>query len=1349
MFKEACCVAFKFPMKNRNLLFSSLLFLSLVGSATAQTVTLDAYSTGTNNTNNNAANATLIRVGGQDSDSGAGVTISSFTGYTTFDLDAAGFTESQLQTATFSLDFTMSVYQGSPDNLTIEYLGTFASGDHTVANVNGGDQSSGWITDSALNTVRSGAAAAGYIVTTATTLDSGSFGERYAVFRYSLNTTLGNGDNIQWDITDSGVNIPQLNITGASSSADDAIKIDFGATAPVSANWNQFSMASNTSTVSNLVRGSDGEPTTVGITVSGISGNGLNHLVGSGSTDASIYVDHIFAQNESPDDTLTITIFGLDDAQTYDLFGGFRRDSGAFEHVWTVGADVRTNVDTGGVVDGYEMFSGVSPSSGEITFTISDLDTSSDWASIAELTISSESFDTAPPVAFNQSVRTPPSTPREITLSGSGVNNLSYAVVSGPSSGMLSGTEPDLTYTPNGGFLGNDSFTFTVSDGESTSAEATVSITVAENGPNFIIFLTDDQGYNDLGVQGSPHILTPRIDTLASEGIRFTSGYVPSPVCGPCRAGILTGSYPIRIGEHNNQKFHHTEPHGDEIMIPELLKTVGYTSALIGKWHNSGQGTQDSSFNVGRGPIDQGFDYFYGTPSHNGVRAVDTGTNVKTSIVRADASGSAYADADLTQAEADQMIYNYTQEAMTFMENAHNTNQPFFLKLAHNMPHVSLATRQSYRDSATARGLDVYTAVVEELDWSLGAILDKLDELGIADNTFIIYCSDNGPWTQGPPISGSNLEGYYGSAFPLRGSKMRPLEGGPRVPYIVRWPGTVTADVVSDEIVTLMDLFPTFMDYAGVEIPEGLEIDGKSIRNLIEGTETVSPHDYYYYYCYTYLFAIRDTRWKLVLPRPNNPYGMSWWAKWIDRVDEVQLFDLDNDAEETTNLASQYPEVVKRLLDQVEVARLELGDKDRIGTGARFHADPMTRRPDVTAYINNAPAPYVEDPLAGLPSAVRTSLDAAYIRYDETGSYSSVELVWAYEDQGQVDASAWAVAEGGGSVSLGSKASSDTVEHELTGLNPFRKYVCRFICTDAIGSRWSIPAPINASSLEQIVFEIGIDFSDGGSTDGSGSETGWNVVNGNGTESIVYDSRTGNTLSGVSIQTTGVSSGEMTDADLGFGVADYGNYLDTPFSDLSANDGVWSSGTMTVVISGLDDAHCYDVQLLAMPATSTALTDLTIAAGGLSQVRTYASFRPYINQDAAPYTNSDYVLSSPFYSRPILVPAIFQNLTTDGAGSLTITLSDDEAMALNAIHITAKAMQPLATIANGSEFQFWVDPIPEGQAFHLRSSDDLQTFNPMVPALAITSETSQPVSLSIDTNEPKMFYRVHEGEGAN
>jgi arylsulfatase len=1404
----------------------------------AQVVTLSAYSSGTNNDGNNAANATLIRVGQQDSSG----TVLTFTGYTAFDLNASGLTEVELHSATYSLDFTLTSYQGSPTELTVEYLGTYASGDHTVANVNGGDQSSGWVTDVATNTIWSGTISAGNIVTTSMALDSHSFSNQYAVFRYSYvpGITGGSGGNIQWNIADSGDSIPQLMITADDDSDDPddsettvvEICIDFGATAPATDNWNQFSMSSSSTTFQNLIRLADGVATDVGLTVTGISGNGSNHLAGDGSSDSTIYVDHIYAQNESPNDTLTFTFTGLNDWVTYNLFGGFKRNHDAFEHVWTVGSDVRTNIYDGTNVDGYETFSGLLSSGGEFSFTISDLDASDDWASIAELTLTAiptgnvpptataQSVSTLPetsvaiilsgndwegsnltysvgslpvngtlttngslpylmytadggyagtdsftftvndgeaesdaatvsisvtnelPVAYAQSVRVKPDTPMSFTLSGTDPEGsaLTYTVDI-PSSGELSGTAPDLIYTPDSGYLGSDSFTFTVNDGLADSDPATVSITVASNGPNFIIFFTDDHGYNDLGCFGSPHILTPRIDQMATEGMRFTDGYVASPVCGPSRAGLLTGSYPIRIAEPANEKNHHSEPHTDEITIPELLKTAGYTSALIGKWHNSGQGTQDTSFYEGRGPIDQGFNYFYGTPSHNGTKAVDTGTNVKTSILRADTNGTTVADADLTQAEADYMIYNYTKEAQSFMTNSVNDNQPFFLWLAHNMPHVSLGARQDFRDSATERGLDVYTAVIEELDWSLGEVLDTLDELGITENTFVIFSADNGPWTQG------TLEGYYGSAFPLKGSKMRSLEGGPRVPFIVRWPGTIPTNTVSEEIVTTMDLFPTFMDYASVDIPDDLEIDGLSIRDLVEGTDTVSPHEYYYYYCYTYLSAIRDARWKLILPRRNSPSStwMKWWSGWQDRVDEVQLYDLDNDCEETTNVAAQYPAVVKRLLEQVEVARAELGDKDRIGSGARFF-DEDSLRPDIDLYNNNATQPYVDEPLTGLPRAEKTALGSAWVSYDGTGTYTSVELVWAYEDQGQEAASVWEAADGGGSADLGAIGSSDSIEYEITGLNPFFQVIFRFIFTDADGSLWSIPAPINPEVVETTAYKIGVDFSDGGSTAGSGSEPSWNVINGNDTVSAVIDLCTSNILDGVTILATGISGGELIDDDVGFGWGEYGNYLDTPFSDLSANDGVYSSSSMEIVISGVDDAYCYDVQVIAMPSADTTLTDVTIDAGSQSLVRTYASFRPYINTDPDPFTNSDDVLSSPFYSRPILVPAIFENVTTDGSGNLTITLSDDETMALNAIHITAKSMRPVIEVESSSTFNCWVNPVPEGKDFHVRQSTNLLAgFEVMDPALTITSETTQPLTLSVDPDNKTGFYRIIEG----
>ncbi|WP_372807246.1 sulfatase-like hydrolase/transferase [Pontiella sp.] len=272
--------------------------------------------------------------------------------------------------------------------------------------------------------------------------------------------------------------------SGGGSPAVIEIGIDFGATAPATAHWNPFLYdgTGGDTTVSNLVRLSDGVDSGVAITVTGIDNdNGLNHLQGSGSADASIYFDHIYGNDRDADDTLTFTISGLDDAQTYGLFGGFKRDSDLFEHIWTVGSDARTNTFDGTYVDGYETFGGLSPSGGEIVFSITDL-ANGDFASIAELTIFCAVTGNVPPSATAQQVTTLPDTPVAITLAGSDWegSNLTYAVVSPPARGALAtnGALPYLTYTPAAGYAGTDGFSFSVNDGEADSAPATVSISV-------------------------------------------------------------------------------------------------------------------------------------------------------------------------------------------------------------------------------------------------------------------------------------------------------------------------------------------------------------------------------------------------------------------------------------------------------------------------------------------------------------------------------------------------------------------------------------------------------------------------------------------------------------------------------------------------------------------------------------------------------------------------------------------------------------------------------------------------------------------------------------------------------
>ncbi|MCM8532623.1 MAG: sulfatase [Lentisphaeraceae bacterium] len=445
--------------------------------------------------------------------------------------------------------------------------------------------------------------------------------------------------------------------------------------------------------------------------------------------------------------------------------------------------------------------------------------------------------------------------------------------------------------------------------------------------PNIIVFLTDDQGYNDVACFGSPDIKTPNFDMMAAEGMRFTSAYVGSPVCGPSRSALMTGSYPIRIAEPGNTKALHTIPHTKELMIPEVLKKAGYKSALLGKWHAGNAKTQGD-------PLSQGFDYFYGTPKFNGVTKFIEQTKLRAPIMR----NREVEVKAIEQKEMDQLTTWYTEEAVKFISD--NKDEPFFLCVAHNMPHVPLGVSDKFRGKS-AGGL--YGDVIEELDWSMGEILKTLKNLDLDKKTLVVFVSDNGPWIE------KTIGDHAGHAEPLRGAKMKSSEGGPRVPCIMRWPGQIPAGKVSDAIVTTMDLLPTFTNLSGQSLPEGLTIDGKNILPLITGTTEKSPHDYYYYYCYTGLHAVRDARWKLVLPRDAKPKWMGWWARMIDEVKTVELYDLNVDIGETTNLASKHPEIVERLMKQIEKARAELGDAGQIGSGARFY-DPGKQRPDIAKF---------------------------------------------------------------------------------------------------------------------------------------------------------------------------------------------------------------------------------------------------------------------------------------------------------------------------------------------------------------------------------------------------------------
>lgn len=424
--------------------------------------------------------------------------------------------------------------------------------------------------------------------------------------------------------------------------------------------------------------------------------------------------------------------------------------------------------------------------------------------------------------------------------------------------------------------------------------------------PNFIIIYADDLGYGDLSCYGATKHKTPRLDRMAAEGVRFTDFYVPTPYCAPSRASLLTGRYPFRNGMMLNPApdagINDVGLAAGEITLAEALKPAGYTSICIGKWH---LGHTEKFL-----PRAQGFDEYYGILYSNDMRPVQIVHNEKVTQYPV-------VQANLTK--------EYTDRAIQFLKQ--NRHRPFFLYLPHAMPHKPLAASEQFYTPDTPD--DLYSDVIRELDYNVGRLLDAVRNLGLEENTLVIFASDNGPW-------------FGGSAAGLRGMKSTSWEGGLRVPMIARWPGKIPAGLVCREMAGVIDLFPTICKLAGVALPADRVIDGKDIFPLMTDKSARTPHEALYSMSGTNLQTVRSGRWKLHVRKPaTGPAFLDNASEWVDPrgpdgltliaqyeqarpsaypgvrsgapAKEMMLFDLQEDPAEQHDVAEKHPDVVARL----------------------------------------------------------------------------------------------------------------------------------------------------------------------------------------------------------------------------------------------------------------------------------------------------------------------------------------------------------------------------------------------------------------------------------------------------
>jgi arylsulfatase A-like enzyme len=455
--------------------------------------------------------------------------------------------------------------------------------------------------------------------------------------------------------------------------------------------------------------------------------------------------------------------------------------------------------------------------------------------------------------------------------------------------------------------------------------------------PNFIIILIDDEGYGDAGCFGATGYTTPNLDQLASNGMRFTNYYSGSALSSPARAALMTGCYAPRVGIPNVLfPYDSTGINNKETTIAELLKQKDYATAAIGKWH---LGWQQKFL-----PLQHGFDEFFGLPYSNDMWPV----NYDGKQITKDNFGKGWkldcpslplyngnqkVEEIKTPGDMDQLTARYTERAVDFIRRKYKKS--FFLYLAHSMAHVPLGVSDQFKGKSEQ---GMYGDVMMELDWSLGEVLKTLKELGIEDNTLVIFMSDNGP--------SLTFGNHAGSAGGLREGKGTPFEGGFRVPCIMKWPGVIPAGTVCNQIASSIDVLPTIAAIVKADLPAA-KIDGIDVLPQWKGDFITNPRQEYFYYSGNTLNAVRLNNWKYVFPHNlssnvGSTVGKDGWPGVTQKVYfEGGLFDLRRDPGEQYDMKDIHPEIVEVLQSMANEMRTELGDQNRKIAGKSNRAPGM------------------------------------------------------------------------------------------------------------------------------------------------------------------------------------------------------------------------------------------------------------------------------------------------------------------------------------------------------------------------------------------------------------------------